>query len=163
MSPITKLVSEKASTRLNIVPPEDRLSKESHTLLDRVSRIRKNPIGLRNEKGEKGSPLSPEDFNLVKSNFPYFFYKDDGEEFNIGRTYRKKEPFKECLANQPDELQTLVDELGTYRLRQCYIDKEINQTVDLPQDPRRPEMEKKLYKAYLLMREYVDDDRKLFT
>ena len=139
------------------------LSKESLILLDKMSRVVRHPIGLRNEKGEKGSPLPPEDFELVRNNFHCFFYKDDGSELNLGQIYRSKQIFQQCLADHPDEMKALVDELSTYQFRRAEIDSETGQLIFLPDDPRGPEMKHKLYEAYLLMREYVDDDRILFT
>jgi hypothetical protein len=135
---------------------------ETLVLWDKISKIMRNPIGSRNEKGEKTSPLSPEDFKVVRNNFHLFFYKDDGKELNIGRIYRSNQIFQQCVADHPEEVQVLVDELGTYQFRRADIDRETNQIVFLPDDPRGPEMERKLYEAYLLIREYVDDDRKLF-
>lgn len=89
--------------------------------------------------------------------------RDKGEEVNIGRIYRKRKVFQQCLTDHPAEMQDLVDELGTYQFRRADVDMETNRIVNLPDDPRGPEMERKLYKAYLLMREHVDDDRMLFT
>jgi hypothetical protein len=87
------------------------LSAEERARLEKAGRITSNPIGLRNERGEKGTPLSPEDFMLVQNNFHLIFYKDDGKELNIGRMWRQKKAFQQWLADKPEEAQKFVDEL----------------------------------------------------
>jgi|SRR3954470_18614678 hypothetical protein len=142
--------------------PNQWLDKEGLTWLDNVRRITENPIGLRNEKGIKGPPLPPDDFKLARNNFPCYFTKDKGEEVNIGRAYRTSKRFQKWFSDHPEKIQKLVEELGTYRFLSWDVNRETNRTYLLPDDPKGPEMEHKLYEAYLQMREYVDDDRELF-
>jgi hypothetical protein len=166
------IMSEKLPARSNSLSFDERgfeewkskeFSQEILALFDKMSSITRNPIGLRKEKGEKGPPLRHEDFKLVQNNFHLFFAKDNGKKINIGRIYRTKEAFQQCLADHPEEVQKFVDELGTYDFQRWDIDRATNTIIRFPPDPRGPEMERKLYEAYLLMREYVDDDRELFT
>src|SRR5687768_12355191 len=126
-------MSEKLPSTSTAALFKEMLSKADWMLLNKIGRITRNPIGLRNEKGEKSPPLSPEDFKLARNNFHCFFYKDDGKEVNIGigRTYRKTKSFQQCFSDHPKEMQKLVDELSTYRFRRCDIDRETNQIVDL--------------------------------
>lgn len=106
--------------------------------------------------------MSPEDFRIAQNNFHLFFTKDNGEKISIGRIYRKKEVFQQCLRDNPKQLEALVKELSDYRFQRWYVDKDTNKMDILPDDPRSQEMHRKLYNAYLLMREYVEDDRTLF-
>jgi hypothetical protein len=143
------IMSESVPIRFHEAPPGGKIGSK--------------PIGLRNEKGEKSPPLMFKDFVEEQNNFYCLFIKDGGKELNLGRIYRQEEYFQKCLADHPAKVKKYLDELGSYEFQRWDVDNKTNKMVILPDDPRGPEMERKVYDAYLPIREYVDDDCDLFT
>jgi len=109
------------------------------------------------EQRRKGRPLSFIEFQKKSNNFALHFAGRPGKHL-IGDTYRKNTAFKKCLA-ESSEFAVLAEELYDYDFSAFDVDSNTKSTIPRPVDPQ---MTRKLYKAYLLMRTYAEKDRGLF-
>ncbi len=101
--------------------------------------------------------LSFEAFSKRGGNFSEFFSPIGSM---TGDIYRNQAVYQNCLAEHP-ELETLAAELRDYDFEQFHIDEKTGEVIK-DSDPKRVDMMRKLYEAYLIMRPYAQDDRELF-
>ena len=105
----------------------------------------------------QNEPLSFGEFKKKQNNFHLYFTGKPGEHM-MGDLYREKEHFKKCLAEN-SEFSALVEGLYGQQFTEHTVE---NQTQEIALHQANPELEKKLYSAYVMMRPYVSKDWDLF-
>jgi hypothetical protein len=103
-------------------------------------------------------PLSFEEFAKRGGNF-HLYFAPIGTM--MGDMYRKNEVYQKALSARP-ELQVLAAELQGYDFEEFDIDEATGAPIIKEVDPKRDEMLRKLYDAYLIMRQYAKRDGELF-
>ena len=107
---------------------------------------------------EDNQLLSFEEFKKKGGNFHMFF----GPVGNMySDMYRSKTVYQNALAAHP-EFGALAAELQGYDFMEFDIDEKTGATIIKPADPRREEMMRKLYDAYLIMKPYAKRSGDLF-
>ena len=120
-----------------------------------INVLGKPPEGVPNE------PLSFEAFAKREGSFHMFFAGEPGKKHMDGDLYRSEPVYQDCLAEHP-ELRVLTIELQGYKFTEFGIDETTGAPIIKNVDPKREEMMRKLYSAYLIMRPYAKRDGELF-
>lgn len=106
---------------------------------------------------KKYKALSFDEFMKDSNNFAVHFAGKPGEHM-IGDVYRESTAYRKCMVENPD-FAALAKELYGYNFSTFAIDEETAAIMPRKVDA---EMNQKLYKAYLMLRPYVETDWELF-